>query len=51
MIPDTLWSELHAAAETASERPSSRAGMTFILLLWAGLLYLVYWSVRTSPWH
>ena len=51
MIPDALWTELHAAAETASERPSSRAGMAFILLLWAGLLYLVYWGVRTSPWH
>jgi len=51
LIPDPLWSELHAAAETASTRPSSRAGMAFILLLWAGLLYIVYWSVRTSPWH
>ena len=51
LIPDPLWVELHAAAETASERPSSRAGMAFILLLWAGLLYLVYWAVRTSPWH
>ena len=51
MIPDALWAELHAAAEAASERPSSRAGMAFILLAWAGLLYLVYWGVRTSPWH
>lgn len=51
LIPDPLWAELHAAAETASERPSSRAGMAFILLLWAMLLYLVYWAVRTSPWH
>ena len=46
-----LTCSFHAAAETASERPSSRAGMAFILLLWAGLLYMVYWSVRTSPWH
>ena len=51
LIADPLWAELHAAAETASERPSSRAGLAFILLLWAMLLYLVYWSVRTSPWH
>ena len=51
LIPDPLWAELHAAAETASERPSSRAGLVFILLLWATLLYLVYWAVRTSPWH
>lgn len=51
LIPDPLWAELHAAAETTSERPSSRAGMAFILLLWAMLLYLVYWAVRTSPWH
>jgi uncharacterized membrane protein YkvA (DUF1232 family) len=51
LIPAPLWAELHAAAEAASERPSSRTGMAFILLLWAGLLYIVYWSVRTSPWH
>lgn len=51
LIPDPLWAELHTAAEIASERPSSRAGMAIILLLWAGLLYLVYWGVRTSPWH
>ena len=51
LIPDALWAELHAAAEAASSRPSSRAGMAFILLLWAGLLYLVYWAVRTSPMH
>ena len=51
MIPTPLWAELHAAAEAASERPSSRAGMVAILLIWAGLLTIVYWSVRTSPWH
>lgn len=51
LIPAALWTELHAAAEAASDRPSSRTGMAFILLLWAGLLYLVYWAVRTSPWH
>jgi len=51
LIPAALWTELHASAEAASERPSSRTGMAFILLLWAGLLYIVYWSVRTSPWH
>ncbi|MBO9696022.1 MAG: DUF1232 domain-containing protein [Sphingopyxis sp.] len=51
LIPPPLWAELHAVAEAASERPSSRAGMVFILLLWAGLLYIAYWGVRTSPWH
>ncbi|HKX89527.1 MAG TPA: YkvA family protein [Sphingopyxis sp.] len=51
LIPAALWTELHAAAEAASERPSSRVGMAFILLLWAGLLYIAYWSVQTSPWH
>jgi uncharacterized membrane protein YkvA (DUF1232 family) len=51
LIADDLWAELHAAAEAASERPSSRSGMAFILILWAGLLYLGYWAVRTSPWH
>ena len=51
LIPAALWAELHAAAEAASTRPSSRTGMVFILLLWAGFLYLVYWAVRTSPMH
>ena len=51
LIPRPLWADLHAAAEAASHRPSSRAGMIVILLLWAGLLYIVYWSVRTSPLH
>jgi len=51
LIPAPLWAELHAAAETASERPSSRTGMAFILILWVAMLYVVYWSVRTSPWH
>ena len=51
LVPAQLWREFRAAAEAASERPSSRTGMVFILLLWAGLLYIVYWSVRTSPWH
>lgn len=51
LIHAPLWAELHGAAEAASERPSSRVGMAVILLLWAGLLYLIYWGVRTSPWH
>ncbi|WP_428628663.1 YkvA family protein [Sphingopyxis sp.] len=51
LIPNDLWVELHAAAEAEADRPSSRTGMAFILLLWAGLLYLGYWAVRTSPWH
>lgn len=51
LIPASLWAELRAAAEAASERPSSRAGMAFILLLWAAFLVIAYWMVRTSPWH
>ncbi len=51
LIAAPLWAELHAAAEAASERPSSRAGMVLILLIWAGLLAIVYWAVRTSPLH
>lgn len=51
LIAAPLWSELHASAEAASERPSSRAGMILILLIWAALLAIVYWAVRTSPLH
>ncbi|MBB6427542.1 YkvA family protein [Sphingopyxis sp. JAI128] len=51
LIPRVLWSELHAAAEAASERPSSRIGMAMVLLAWAAILYIVYWSVRVAPMH
>jgi uncharacterized membrane protein YkvA (DUF1232 family) len=51
LIPDPLYDELHAAAEAASARPSSRLGLAMILLIWAGGLWLVYWAVRTSSWH
>lgn len=51
LIPDPIWADLHAEAEAASDRPSSRAGMIFILALWAFALYLLYWSIRISPWH
>lgn len=51
LIPAALWAEFRAAAEAASERPSSRAGMIAVFLIWAGLLYVLYWSVRISPAH
>jgi uncharacterized membrane protein YkvA (DUF1232 family) len=51
LIAAPLWAELQATAQAASERPSSRAGMVVILLLWAVLLTIVYWAVRTSPLH
>lgn len=51
MIPDELHAEHLAAAEAASERPSSRVGMAIIVLLWAFALWLVYWAVRTSAYH
>lgn len=51
LIPDALYAEHHAAAEQASERPRSRLGLLLILLLWAAALWLIYWTVRTSPYH
>jgi uncharacterized membrane protein YkvA (DUF1232 family) len=51
LIPDALWQKCHAQAAAAMERPSSRAGMMFILALWAAALFLIYWSVRTAPQH
>ena len=43
-----------AMGRTARRRrgvaPIGRTGTAFILLLWAGM-HIVYWSVRTSPWH
>jgi uncharacterized membrane protein YkvA (DUF1232 family) len=51
LTPKALWKEFRAAAQAASERPSSRAGVLITLLLWAVFIYLVYWSVRISPLH
>lgn len=51
LIPDSLYAELHAAAEAASERPRSRLGLILIILLWALALWLIYWAVRTSSFH
>jgi uncharacterized membrane protein YkvA (DUF1232 family) len=51
LIPRALWSEFHAVAAAASKHPSSRAGMAMVLLAWAAILYIVYWSVRVAPVH
>lgn len=51
LIPAPLWQRCHAKAAAAMERPSSRAGMAFILAIWAGGLFLLYWMVRTAPMH
>ncbi len=41
MVPNALFEEYRARAEAASHRPTSRAGMVIILLVWALLLALV----------
>lgn len=51
LIPAEMWSRNLAKAEAASVRPTSRAGMIFILILWAAGLYLLYWTVRIAPLH
>ena len=51
LIPDALYAEHLATARAASERPRSRLGVAIILLLWALVLWLIYWAVRTSPLH
>jgi uncharacterized membrane protein YkvA (DUF1232 family) len=51
LVPKPLWQRYRAQAETESARPKSRAGMVFILTLWAIGLYLLYWTVRTAPVH
>lgn len=51
LVPPAIWAECHAEAETAMERPSSRAGMVMILAIWAAALYLLYWAVRVAPLH
>lgn len=51
LIPDALYAEHLATAQTASEHPRSRLGIAIILLLWAFALWLIYWAVRTSPLH
>lgn len=49
LVPRPLWAELRSAAQQSVDQPASRAGMLFVLLVWAGFIYLVYWSVRISP--
>lgn len=51
LVPAPLWQRCHDQAAAAMERPSSRAGMAFILAIWAGGLFLLYWTVRTAPLH
>lgn len=51
MIPQPLWQRCHDQASAAMERPSSRIGMAMIFSLWAAALFLIYWSVRTAPFH
>lgn len=51
LIPDDLWAECHDQAATAMERPSVRAGMWLIITIWAALLFLLYWTVKSSPLH
>lgn len=51
MVPEDVWARCHAEAEAAMKRPSSRAGMWLILAIWAGTLYLLYWTVRIAPLH
>lgn len=51
LVPPAIWARCHAEAEAAMDRPSSRAGMTMILAIWAAALYLLYWAVRVGPLH
>lgn len=51
LIPDDLWAECHAQAVAAMERPSVRSGIWLIAGIWAALLFLLYWTVKSSPWH
>lgn len=51
LIPDALYAEHLAEAQAAAERPRSRLGAAFILVIWAFALWLIYWAVRTSPLH
>jgi uncharacterized membrane protein YkvA (DUF1232 family) len=51
LIPDALYAELVLAAATAKARPTSRIGLAIVISLWAMVLWLIYWAVRTSPYY
>jgi uncharacterized membrane protein YkvA (DUF1232 family) len=51
LVPSDIWARCQAEAESAMERPSSRAGMVMILVIWAAALYLLYWAVKIAPLH
>lgn len=45
LIPQGVFAEHRALAEAASDRPVSRAGAFFIILLWLAILTSLAWSV------
>jgi uncharacterized membrane protein YkvA (DUF1232 family) len=44
MLPEGLFEEHRAIAEAAAERPTSKSGMAFILLIWIAAA-IVLWQV------
>ena len=45
LIPDELMAEYRARADDAASRPSSKAGMVAIILLWILGAFLLGWSL------
>lgn len=49
LIPKDLMAEYRAEATRLSERPTSRAGMAGVILVWLGIAGLLIWTLWPRP--
>ncbi|RHW17866.1 DUF1232 domain-containing protein [Sphingomonas gilva] len=48
MIPEAQYARHRAAAEAASERPTSKLGLAMMIALWIAAAWLMWWTVRVN---
>jgi uncharacterized membrane protein YkvA (DUF1232 family) len=48
LIPEAQFTRHRAAAEAASERPSSKLGIVMIIAIWIAAVWLIWWVVRVN---
>lgn len=46
MVPADLMAEFRAEASSRAERPVSRSGLVFILVIWLACLIFLLWSLK-----
>lgn len=48
LIPVAQFEHHRAAAEAASERPSSKLGLLIVIALWIAIAWVVWWTIRVN---